>query len=57
MEYLEPSERSVLLDCWERNRKLRDFYSPVGCMFVVVLPEEDYGVAVFVRPLMREGVS
>ena len=43
--------RSVLLDCWAGNTKLRSFYERAGCCLVGIAPEDDYEIAVFGRHL------
>lgn len=48
---LSPTEGTLFLDCWAGNEKLRRFYSNVGFNFAAVIPEEDYEIAVFFRPL------
>ncbi|KAF2165075.1 hypothetical protein M409DRAFT_24463 [Zasmidium cellare ATCC 36951] len=41
----------LFLDCWAGNQTLRRFYAEVGFTFTAVIPEEDYEIAVFYRPL------
>jgi GNAT superfamily N-acetyltransferase len=51
IEALGTTAGTVLLDCWAGNKKLRSFYTRVGCQYIATLPEEDYEIAVFVRLL------
>lgn len=45
------NEGTIFLDCWAGNEKLGKFYTGVGFQFAAVVPEEDYEIAVFHRPL------
>ena len=47
ISHLQARGRTVLLDCWAGNTKLRDFYVRAGCEFVMVVPENNYEIAVF----------
>lgn len=51
MYQLKDRAKSVLLDCWAGNDKLRNFYFSAGCTFVGTAPENDYEVAIFVYEL------
>lgn len=48
---VSPTEGTLFLDCWAGNERLRRFYSNVGFDFAAVIPEDDYEIAVFSRPL------
>ena len=54
VQRVQPTEGTILLDCWAGNDKLRTFYARAGCKFVAVLPEHDYEIAVFVRILSKD---
>jgi GNAT superfamily N-acetyltransferase len=41
------SNKSLYLDCWAGNKKLRNFYSNAGFDFIGDFPEEDYMISVF----------
>lgn len=41
------SKKTVYLDCWAGNEKLREFYTKSGFEFCGDFPEEDYMVSVF----------
>lgn len=50
------TERTLFLDCWAGNNKLRKFYSKIGFNFAAVIPEEDYEIAVFFRALHASNI-
>lgn len=41
------SQKTLYLDCWSGNEKLRDFYSKAGFDFLGNFPEADYFISVF----------
>ncbi|MBZ9687818.1 GNAT family N-acetyltransferase [Clostridium estertheticum] len=41
------SKKTLYLDCWAGNEKLKDFYFKVGFDFCGEFPEEDYRISVF----------
>lgn len=41
------NHKTVYLDCWAGNDKLKDFYSSTGFYYIGDFPEEDYMVSVF----------
>lgn len=40
-------QKTLYLDCWAGNEKLRDFYSKAGFNFCGDFPENDYFISVF----------
>lgn len=47
LNYSAKMDKSLYLDCWSGNRKLRDFYSGAGFNLCGIVPENDYTVCVF----------
>jgi ribosomal protein S18 acetylase RimI-like enzyme len=47
LDYSRNMDKSLYLDCWAGNEKLRSFYSSTGFDFMGNVPEEDYFVSVF----------
>ncbi|SET52480.1 Acetyltransferase (GNAT) family protein [Salinibacillus kushneri] len=45
--YAKELNKSLYLDCWSGNIKLRNFYSRNGFMYMGDFPEEDYFISVF----------
>jgi len=39
--------KTIYLDCWEGNEKLKTFYSATGFIYCGDFPEEDYWISVF----------
>ena len=37
----------IVLDCWNGNQKLKDFYTKLGFKYITDLPEYDYFISVF----------
>ena len=46
-QYSRNFKKTLYLDCWAGNKKLRNFYLSAGFDFVGDFPEEDYMVSVF----------
>jgi GNAT superfamily N-acetyltransferase len=46
-EYSRNNGKSLYLDCWAGNRRLRDFYSGAGFEHLGDVPEDDYFISVF----------
>lgn len=47
LDYSKNMGKSLYLDCWAGNKKLRSFYSNTGFDFIGNAPEEDYFISVF----------
>jgi len=47
LDYSKNMGKSLYLDCWAGNEKLRSFYSNTGFDFIGNAPEEDYFISVF----------
>ncbi len=45
--YADSRRKSVYLDCWAGNEKLKDFYSKAGFDYLGDYPEEDYQISAF----------
>ena len=45
--YAEHENKTVYLDCWAGNEKLKAFYSKAGFTHLGEFPEEDYQISVF----------
>ncbi len=41
------ANKSIYLDCWEGNEKLKKFYSDFGFVYCGDFPEDDYWISVF----------
>lgn len=41
------AQKTIYLDCWEGNEKLKNFYRSTGFMYCGDFPEEDYWISVF----------
>lgn len=54
MAQLKGRAKSVVLDCWAGNEKLRTFYTDAGCTFVGIAREHDYDIAIFVCSIPSE---
>lgn len=46
-DYSKSMGKSLYLDCWAGNDKLRSFYLKTGFDFIGNVPEEDYFISVF----------
>lgn len=46
-QYARKLNKTLYLDCWAGNEKLRNFYSSAGFEFIGDFPEEDYMISVF----------
>jgi len=47
MKLSRQMNKTLYLDCWAGNNKLREFYSGAGFELLGDVPEEDYMVSVF----------
>lgn len=53
----EKLRKSLYLDCWAGNKKLRSFYSGAGLEYLGDFPEEDYMISVFKKDEPRGTVT
>lgn len=47
--YARETNRSLYLDCWAGNEKLKSFYKENGFQYEGDFPEEDYFISIFKR--------
>jgi GNAT superfamily N-acetyltransferase len=47
--YARETDRSLYLDCWAGNEKLKSFYQENGFNYEGDFPEEDYYISIFKR--------
>lgn len=45
--YVQDSNKSLYLDCWAGNEKLKDFYKQNGFIYIGDFREEDYDISIF----------
>lgn len=45
--YVQDSNKSLYLDCWAGNEKLKDFYKSNGFIYIGDFPEKGYFISVF----------
>ena len=50
---METAGGTLFLDCWHGNKKLRAIHEKAGLSFVAVVPENDYSIAVYSRPILE----
>ena len=47
IEIVHSQGKVIILDCWNGNQKLKDFYTKLGFKYITDLPEYDYFISVF----------
>lgn len=50
---METAGGKLFLDRWHGNKKLRAIHEKAGLSFVAVVPENDYSIAVYSRPILK----
>ena len=47
IEIVHSQKKVVILDCWNGNQKLKEYYSKLGFKYIMDLPEENYFISIF----------
>eukprot|EP00833_Pecoramyces_ruminatium_P005687 jgi/Orpsp1_1/1179719/evm.model.c7180000070512.1 len=47
IEIVHSQKKVVVLDCWNGNQKLKDYYTKLGFKYIKDIPEYDYFISVF----------
>ena len=47
IEIVHSQEKIVVLDCWNGNQKLKEYYKKLGFKYIMDLPEENYYISIF----------
>ena len=47
IEIVHSQGKVVVLDCWNGNQKLKEYYTRLGFKYIMDLPEENYFISVF----------
>lgn len=55
--FAEQGNKTLYLDCWAGNEKLKSFYTKAGLQYIGDFPEEDYFISIFKYHNMKQRES
>ena len=47
IEIVHSQGKVVVLDCWNGNKKLKEYYTKIGFKYIMDLPEDNYFISIF----------
>ena len=47
IEIVHSQGKVVVLDCWNGNKKLKEYYTKIGFKYIMDFPEDDYFISIF----------
>ena len=47
IEIVHSQGKVVVLDCWNGNQKLKEYYTKIGFKYIMDLPEDNYFISIF----------